>query len=147
MSLVLTAVLLSGVAAAAVQPLAQRRAQQREAAEPFGRLHDYLQHRVDEVRVSLAASRDGRLERERARGLQTALDGHQAELVGEVVRVYGVEPARAPLFEEEEAALAHLCERGQARASVEQERDEVVARGPHPRVLIVYDAEPALRVH
>src|SRR5215208_8063509 len=83
----------SGVAAprlrsfGAVEARAQRRAQQGEAAEPVGGLDDYLQHRVDELRVSLAAPGDGRLVGEGADGFEAALDGHQAELVGEVVRV------------------------------------------------------------
>src|SRR5207302_3379806 len=56
--------------------------------------------------------------------------------------------AAAPtLFEEEEAAFAHLGERRQSRPPVEQERDEVVARRPHARVLVVYDSQTPRGVH
>src|SRR5215213_1080953 len=132
---------------ALLHALAQRRAQEREAPEPLRGLQYYLEHRVYKLRVSLSAHEHGRLVRESADGLQTALHRHQAELSREVVRVHRFEPARAALFEEEEAALAHLGERGQARAAVEQERDEVVRRGPHARVLIVDYPQTPRRVH
>src|SRR5881275_580976 len=104
-----------------VDSRAQSRLEQREAAQPLGGLDDDLQHRVYELRVSLAAAHHGRLVREGADGLQAALDRHQAELVGELVRFELLKPAPAPLFEEEEAALAHLGERGQSRPAVEEE--------------------------
>src|ERR1700754_3235407 len=70
---------------ALLHALAQRRAQEREAPEPLRGLHDYFEHRIYKLRVSLAAPAHGRLVREGSRGLQTALHSHQTELVRELV--------------------------------------------------------------
>src|SRR5205085_7505807 len=71
----------------------------------------------------------------------------QTELVREVVRVNRFEAAAATLFEEEETALAHFGERRHSRPSVEQKRDEVVARGPHARVLVINYPQAPHGVH
>ena len=67
--------------------------------------------------------------------------------MGELIRVVGLETLTPALSKQEKPALAYLCERRHGGNAIEQKRYEVVARGPHACVLMVYDAQTIVLVH
>src|ERR1051325_6472437 len=130
-----------------VEPRGYFAAQGRKTSEPFRRLLDDQKGRADELRVGEPAPAHGCLIGECSDRFQTALDCHQPKLARELVRVKRRKAALAPLVQKKEAGRAHFRERRRLRLPVHQERNQIVARRAHTRVLVIDYAQPVASIH
>src|SRR5678815_1025197 len=94
--------------------------------EPVDCLENDLKCWFNEVLVSCAASGDCRLVREGAGRFQSALNGHQPELLRKLVGIDCAESQLPALFQKKQTVRAQLRQRRRTRLPIEKKRNQIV---------------------
>src|SRR6266404_5193485 len=129
-----------------LKPFINHPPQHWKTIKPLGGLEGNRQHRLDELRIGLNPSPHSCLERKRTARLQTTLHRHEPKLAREFVRVIRLQTQTLALSQQKKPMRSYLCEGRHRSNTIEQKRDQVIARRSHAGVLMIDDAQMILLI-
>ena len=120
--------------------------QRRKPIEPLRRLQNNLEGRLYMFLVEDATTTNRGLIRKRSHRFQAPLNRHQAEFFAEIIRVDRFQSLASPRVQKEQTMRANLSQRRRFRLSIQQQRNQIIARRSHARILMIDYANPAFAI-